>query len=51
VLALVVLAIVVALFRVLGSVASYRRARHRRAILLLSELVLTSLLSYRCLAC
>ena len=39
------------LFCVLGSVASYRRARHRRAMLSPSELVSTSLLSHRCLAC
>ena len=51
VLAIVVLAIVVPLFCVLGSVASYRRARHHRALLSLFELVSTSLLSHRCLAC
>jgi hypothetical protein len=51
VLAIVVLAIVVPLFCVLGSVASYRRARHRRAMLSLFELVSTFLPSHRCLAC
>jgi len=51
VLAIVVLAIVVPLFCVLGSVASYRRARHRRAMLSPSELVSASSPSYRCLVC
>jgi hypothetical protein len=49
VLVIVVLAIVVPLFCVLGG--SYRRARHRRVMLSPSELVSTSLLSHRCLAC
>ena len=51
VFAVIVLAAVVPLFCVLGSIASYRRARHRRAMLLLSELVSTSLSNHRCLAC
>jgi hypothetical protein len=51
VFAVVVLAVVVPFFCVLGSVASYRRARHHRAMLLPSELVLTSLSNHRCLAC
>ena len=37
VLAIAVLAIVMSLFCLLGSVASYRRARHRRAMLSLSQ--------------
>jgi hypothetical protein len=49
VLAIVVLAIVVPLFCVLGSVASYRRARHCRTMLSLSKLLSTSLPSHRCL--
>ena len=43
VLAIVVLAIVVLLFCVLGSVASYRCVRHHYAILSPSELVSTTL--------
>jgi len=50
-LAIVILAIVVPLFCVLSRVASYCRARHRRAMLSPSEMLLTSLLSHRCLAC
>ena len=53
VFAVVVLAVavVVPLFCVLGSIASYRCARHCRAMLLPSELFLTSLSNHRCLAC
>jgi hypothetical protein len=51
VFAVVVLVVVVPLFCVLGSVASYCCACYYCAMLLPSELVLTSLLNYCCLAC
>lgn len=44
----IVLAIVVPILYVLRSVASYRRARQRRAMLSLSELLSTSLPSHCC---
>jgi hypothetical protein len=51
VLAIVMLAIAMPLFYVFGSVASYRCACHRRAMLSPFKLVLTSLRSHRGLAC
>jgi hypothetical protein len=47
----IVLTIVVPIFCVLGSVASYRRARQHRAMLSPSELLSTSSPSHRCPAC
>jgi hypothetical protein len=47
----IVFAIVVPIFCVLGSVASYRRARQCRAMLSPSELLSSSLPSHRCPAC